>query len=454
MKFSSSFKVGLLSLISLVLLVGIVLKVKGRALSSADRIEIQFKDVNGMRPGSGVQMMGLKVGQVEEITPVISPENNYVKVKFVITEPNIEIPKASMFSIQQSGLIGELFLEITPPKTRTLYIPMVNKDILYKDDVVEMKLDDKYYNVGKIKNIEVVSKEAVPYTSKERIKTNYAYKIDYVVDLPGLIMPEFIKGTAVRDSKGDKKLRISTLDETVLPYPHQTSPYTIIEPMRIADFMEWQYKAAETLTETNQKINALLSDATIAELKDTIGNIDNISREANSTVEKVNQLLDDSKKDIEQLIALMNQATGDFNKLSANVNSLIGDPQFKKSLYSTTSSIDQLSKNLNKILGNEQEADQMAADIRTIAHNINEISAFVNTMTKDTKLKKTLTETVDNANAAMVQINSSLSTVNQLTPENKTQLQTILEQTSATTCNLKKFSEKLNKRFLLFRLLF
>ena len=64
MRFSSSFKVGLLTLLALILLVGVVLKVKGRALTSAKRIEITFKDVNGMRPGSGVQMMGLKVGQV------------------------------------------------------------------------------------------------------------------------------------------------------------------------------------------------------------------------------------------------------------------------------------------------------------------------------------------------------------------------------------------------------
>ena len=324
MKFSSSFKVGLLALISLVLLIGIVLRVKGRAFSSADRIEIQFKDVNGMRPGSGVQMMGLKVGQVEEITPVITQDNNYVKVRFVITEPDIEIPKASMFSIQQSGLIGELFLEITPPKTRTLYIPMVNKDILYKDDSVEMKLDDKYYDVGKIKNIEVISTEAVPYTSRDKIKTNYAYKIDYVVDLPGLILPEFVKGKAVRDNEGNKKLQISTLDDTVMPFPKQTSPYTIIEPMRIADFMEWQYKAAETLTETNQKINMLLSDETIADLKDTIKHIDSITQDANTTVEKVNKLLDDSKEDIEELLTLMNQATSDFNKLSENINNVIG----------------------------------------------------------------------------------------------------------------------------------
>ena len=78
--------------------------------------------------------MGLKVGQVEEITPVVEGENSFVKVKFVITEPNIDIPKASALSIQQSGLIGELFLEITPPRTRTVYVPMVSKDILYKDE--------------------------------------------------------------------------------------------------------------------------------------------------------------------------------------------------------------------------------------------------------------------------------------------------------------------------------
>ena len=139
MKFSSSFKVGLLTLVALVLLVGTVLKVKGRAFSSADRVEIQFKDVNGLRPGAGVQIMGLKVGQVEEIIPMVKGEESYVNVKFVITDPNVKIPRASSFSIQQSGLIGELFLEITPPKTMVIYIPMKDRYLLHKNDPVQMK---------------------------------------------------------------------------------------------------------------------------------------------------------------------------------------------------------------------------------------------------------------------------------------------------------------------------
>ena len=454
MKFSSSFKVGLLTLLALVLLrIGVVFKVKGRTFSSADRVEINFKDVNGMRPGAGVQMMGLRVGQVEEITPVINGENSYVKVKFVITEPNVEIPKASMFSIQQSGLIGELFLEITPPKTRTVFIPMLNKDILYKDDDVQMKLDQKYYDVGKIKNIEVVSKDIVPYSVKDSIKTNYAYKVDYVINLPGLILPEFLKGKVVRE-KGTNKLLISTLDDVTLPYPKQTSPYTIIEPMRIADFMDWQYRAAESLTETNKKINDLLSDQVIAELKMSVQNINSLTGQTSVTMGKLNGLIDDSSGDLRQLMIMMDKATTDFNMLSYNINNIIGDPQFKSAMYSTASSVDKLSQNLNKLFGNEEEAQQMAEDLRAITHNVNEISGYVNSLTKDDQLKKDINMAVANVNTAMVDISTTLDTVNKLTPEKKTELQTILENTRVTTCNLRKFSEKLNKRFLLWRLMF
>ena len=454
MKFSSSFKVGLLTLLSLILLIGVVLRVKGRAFSSAPRVEIQFKDVNGMRPGAGVQMMGLKVGQVEEITPKINGDDSYVNVKFVITDPNVTIPKASVFSIQQSGLIGELFLEITPPKIRTIYIPMVSKDVLYKDDPVQMKLSDQYYDVGVIKDIQVIARDALPYSFKDKIKTQYAYRVDYIINLPGLIMPEFIKGEAISTKNGDKKLRISSIDNVVPPYPKQTSPYTIIEPMRIADFLDWQYKAAESLTETNMKINTLLSDKTIAELQVTVNNIDEITRKASVTVDKVNQLIDDSKDDIKELIDLANHSAADFNALAGNINNIVGDPVFKKNIISATMSVEQMANNLNKIMGNEEEAQKLAEDIRTITNNLSEISTSVNKMTKDEQLKKDLQYTLASTNMALDNVNTTLSSLNKMTPENKTELDAILEDTKVTTCNLRKFSEKLNKRFLIFRLLF
>ena len=157
MKMSPSFKVGILTLVALIILLFTVLWIKGRSFSSAERIEVHFK---------------------EEIIPVVDGESSYVKMKFVITEPGITIPKASMLSIQQSGLIGEQFLEITPPRVRSVFIPVIGKELLSNDAPVEIKLDDKYYDVGNVKKSQIMTAKLVPDELKDYIKTNYAYKVD------------------------------------------------------------------------------------------------------------------------------------------------------------------------------------------------------------------------------------------------------------------------------------
>ncbi len=451
MKFSSSFKVGLLTFISLVLLLGVVIRVKGRTFSNAERVEIRFKDVNGMRPGAAVQMMGMRVGQVEEIEPVITENENYVKVKFVITDSDVNIPKASAFSIQQSGLIGELFLEVTPPKTRTVYLPVLTKDILYQDDMVKMKLDDKVYDVGTIKDIKVVSSELVPYYLREVVNTNYAYKVDYIVDLPGLILPEFMKGKLITSKKDGNAMLLSTLDDVVLPYPTQDSPYTVIEPMRIADFMEWQYRAAEGLTETNKKINELLSTELISELQKSVGNINSLTSDASEVLAKINVFMEE---DLDNLIRIADSATKDFHELSGSLNKLMDDKDVKKAVLDAATSFNSLSKNIDTLFGDDASSQKLAEDFRAIIANMNEISKFVGTMTKDDKLKGSINSSIKNLNNAMLDISTALAPLNSVNCENKTEIQAMIDDATATTANLRKFSEKLNKRFLLFRLMF
>ena len=93
-KVSSSLKVGILTVTALIILIFTVLWIKGRSLSSGERIEVIFHDINGIRAGSGVQMMGLRIGQIEEIIPVVDGKDSHVKVKFVITEKGVKIPHA------------------------------------------------------------------------------------------------------------------------------------------------------------------------------------------------------------------------------------------------------------------------------------------------------------------------------------------------------------------------
>lgn len=453
MRFSSSFKVGILTLVGLFILLFTILWIKGRSFSSGERYEVVFKDVNGMRAGSGVQMMGLRIGQVEEIIPKIDGENSCVKLKFVITEPGISIPKASVFSIQQSGIIGEQFLEITPPKTRTTYISVLNdSNLLYKDDPVEIKLDGKFHDVGKVKDVQIMSAMLVPALMKENIKTKYAYQVNYYINLPGLVLPDYMIGKIVNEN-GTKKLKISMLDNSMLPYPHQSSLYTIVEPMRLSDFFDLQYKAAESLTETTLKVNELLSDEVIADLKDSVNNINQLTAKATTTIEKAEKLVDSSKEDIDEIMEMANSVSTNFNKVSNNINNIVGDEKFKPTLVSTTEAVGKLSKNLNKILDNT-DAKQMATDMQSIVQNLNDISTYVNSMTKDNKLKQQLIDTISNVNRAMNEISNAMALVNDMTPDQRKQIQQIIKNTSVTTCNLKKFSEKLNKRFLLFRLMF
>ena len=450
MKISSSFKVGLLTLVALSIFLFTVLWVKGRAFSSAERIEVHFKDVNGMRPGSGVQMMGLRVGQVEEITPVIDGEDSYVKLKFVITEPDVEIPQASLLTIQQSGLIGEQFLEITPPKLRSIYIPVFNQQLLSADSNVEIMLDEKYYNVGKVKNSQILTSQLVPEEVRDYIKTNYAYKIDYYINFPGLIVPHFMKGEIVTIN-GEKKLRISPLDNTPLPYPHQTSPYTVVEPMRIADFMDLQYKAAESLTETNRVVNELLNDKMISDLSASVSNFKELTARATTTLEKAEKLIDSSKNDIDAMLWLLTDATNNFNKLAININGVVGDEKFKPAMFETADAISNLSKQLTPIIGAVDSKD-FADDLTSLMHNLNEISSSLNVMTKDEDLKGKISDSIDNLNITMCEASKALETLNG--SDDKENLKQIMKDTSETVGNLKKFSEKLNKRFLLFRLMF
>ncbi len=445
MKFTSSFKVGILALSALVILLFTIMWVNGKSISNADRQTVTFKDVNGMRTGSGVQMMGVRIGQVEEIKPHIEPDKNYVDVKFVITEPNIKIPKASEISIQQSGIIGEQFLEITPPRERVIYLPEQDKtEILHADDKVQMELDGKYYDIGVVKKIEIVETNMLPIIIKENIKTKNAYKIKYIIDLPGLITPENLKGKIVKD-ENVKKLRIAPREDIQIPYPKTDSPYTVIEPMRIADFLELQYRSAESLVETNERIAMLLTDDVIEELKQSAYNINDLTENTNITMEKAQELIDLSKSELEML-------SSEINELTANINKLAGDENFAKSVADATKSFERLSNNVSCLL-EDPTTKQTLANLDITIKNVAELSSYVNDMSKDAKLKSYVKESVVKLNKALDKLTITLDTVNYAT-EDEEKLKQTMDDINATSENLKKFSEKLNKRFLLFRLMF
>ena len=263
-KYSSSLKVGILTLSAIFILIFTVLWIKGRSLSAGERIDLSFNDVNGMRAGSAVQMMGLRIGQVEEITPVIAGKDSHVKVRFVITEKGVKVPYASTISIQQSGIIGEQFLEVTPPKLEIMYNETDKaKTALQNNQEIYMELTDGAVKVGKIVDVEVLKQAQIPYEVRQKMHTKNVIKLAYVIELPGLIIDNDAIGIKIKEGKPFFYL----LDGEIPQTPKADLKYTVIEPMRLSDFMDLQFRAAKSLSETNDRVSEILSDEFIGSLK-------------------------------------------------------------------------------------------------------------------------------------------------------------------------------------------
>ena len=458
MKFTPALKEGILTLISVAILICSVMWLKGRSMASGERITVIFQDVDGMRAGSGVQIMGLRVGQVEEINPYITQDKSYVSVKLVITEPGVEIPVGSEISIQQSGIIGEKFVEITPPKVNYAYLPLKSDTTpvdLQKGDGVEVytfnDTREDYTVVGEIKTVEIVDRMSLPLELREQYETPYIAKIGFVLNISNIELPKVYE-LSVNKTGEKPTLRLNNKLSKIY-YLASELPYTVVEPVRLREFLDLQLQAARALNETNNKINAILSEDVIVDIKDALRNVKTISLKTTELIDKTTILVESSKSDIDALLKMANQLSEELALLANNLNTITGDPEFQKSVVSMTKSLDKSSKQISEILGNEKTIETIEY-LNATMKNVSEISASVNELTKDEEMRNKVDMTIDNMNRSMSILSSVLEKVDDIPEAERKKLGGIVDDAAETSKNLKKFSEKLNKRFLLFRLMF
>jgi phospholipid/cholesterol/gamma-HCH transport system substrate-binding protein len=103
--------VGLLILIGVGLFGGLVLWLRGLNPGQQNyRATFVFENTLGMQEGTAVRYRGVPIGRVSTITP----STNEVEVSVEITDAKLRIPSDSLIEANQSGLIGETTIDITP----------------------------------------------------------------------------------------------------------------------------------------------------------------------------------------------------------------------------------------------------------------------------------------------------------------------------------------------------
>ena len=103
--------VGLLILIGVGLFGALVLWLRGLSPGSRSyRLTVEFKNTPGMLIGTVVRYRGVPVGRILEI----DTGANLVDVIVEIAQGDLRIPSGSIVQANQTGLIGEVFLDILP----------------------------------------------------------------------------------------------------------------------------------------------------------------------------------------------------------------------------------------------------------------------------------------------------------------------------------------------------
>jgi phospholipid/cholesterol/gamma-HCH transport system substrate-binding protein len=77
------------------------------------KVIVEFANATGMQKGTLVRYRGVKVGNISKIQPGL----NNVEVEIDITQPDLKIPRDVLVEANQSGLISESIIDITPKAT-------------------------------------------------------------------------------------------------------------------------------------------------------------------------------------------------------------------------------------------------------------------------------------------------------------------------------------------------
>lgn len=158
--------------------------------------QIFMHDVDGLIVGSPVRFLGIKIGHVTKVQLVSSD----IYIKFIITQPDLELPTGSVATVESSGLGGSKSLEIYPPKNGQP-----------NDKIIDAKDSTRLSKVMSLFNTIFIDLEEIfatfGHASAEINKTIDRYPANTVIPEDAINNLDYIDGKINEVSDIDKKIK-------------------------------------------------------------------------------------------------------------------------------------------------------------------------------------------------------------------------------------------------------
>ncbi len=454
----TALQVGLFSLLSLGLLVGCLYWLRGKALHQGPSYSVAFDDVDGLRQGAPVQLMGLRIGFVEAIKPTLAANGRYtVTIAFRVSDDAPAIPKASVLSIEQSGLLSEKLIEITPPK---LHRVELETPLALAAEAVEGRLQVSvpvqgglYVPAGVVERLEPL--EALSPNRFTPHRKYHRYALWFRLNKPGFLLPEF-PAYSMNSTQGPVLVNSSVKSWQPPPMPtaeQQATHFTLEPPLRLKAFLDSQMESAKSLRVVNERLSGLLDKETVEDLQQVLANVRQLSGQASTLLQHMDAFFQTLNGDARTLVKGSHALLGQLNLLSANLNSVLADPNLKADLKQSMKELAAATHSFNALL-NDPELKSLLHETHEAASGINQLSKEALLKLRNEKISEKFESSLGQIGKTMLRLDQALDKASAFGGKQSANVEALILDAKVTSKNLRVFSEKVKGHFALWKLMF
>ena len=366
---------------------------------------VEFADAGGMQKGSAVRFRGVKVGSITNV----KPGSNAIDVEIQINSPDLTIPSNSVIEANQSGLISENIIDITPK--RNLPSGSVTAKPLDKDCNPSLIICNGSHLKGEIgisvdELVRQSSNFAAQYSNEKFYKNvnrtletsaNAAANIaDLTKDLQGLSKTfkgqlGIFSGTAVTLQRSTNQLTAtSTKTANQLGNTAKDFSVTAKQASRLLTNLDNLVStnrsslvgALNSMTETSNQLRQTVTSLSPAINRLTQGqllnNLETLSAnaaEASANLKDASKTLNDPKN-IVLLQQTLDSARATFNntqKITADLDELTGDPKFRQNVLRLVNGLSKLVSSSKDI----QEQTKVAVTLDSLKASVNQSKVVI-----------------------------------------------------------------------------
>lgn len=425
-------KITVITLLGLAILIGVLFWLKGYKFHNQRKIVVYFNDVCGLEEGAIVRWSGLRVGVVEKIEPILIIEKPNTQKKdfrqsryFKLYESDLKKIKElerKILSIQDENEKNKIIEELEDLSE----IAEIHNQQALAADVQDAKIDKSH-----VKITALITKKNVPLGPLSRVS----------IVPSGFIGDHYIEITPAIYQKGLKE--------------NFDTVFITQEPLRFERLLKANIESSEAFRDAITKVNRLFKNEDVDLLRNTVQDVRVVIKDVNGLINNASVLLSSTGEKLEQLATSSNELSSSIVKVGDNVNEIIGDPNLQSDLKSTAQSLKIITGDIAALL----DEGGLANDIKVITENARNTSTETSALVRDlrrTNEELEIPKTIANLNSLAEKLDTLTTELNKIAADEKIKddLKVTIEKSRQTSENLEKVSKKLNKRFLLFRLMF